>query len=312
MFDSMSTRTPNPATIRPNSPVAVEFGVVAGVLLAVYLWADVLAAPLSTAIESVAGVDGLVVTGLLTGSVIVGGLVAFAGVYAGFRDVDVGLALPNADDWRLVGLAALAPVAAVAVTKLVGVASGVPYNSLTMSAYVGGVVTPFLVLTGLGLLVGVPSLVVVCQVLVQGSFERVVGGDAAVVLTTLVAGFVATSNTGGLTAVPDRGTLLGVCLFVPALWLAAYAARRIDRRWLRTLGYLPAVLFVALVGLSAVAAVDSVAAGAFALTHLGVLGFAAYAYDRTDSLAVPAVAYLSLSLANEVVVFAFEAGMQSW
>lgn len=308
----MSIRTPTPAAIRSNSPVAVEFGVVAAALVAVYLWADVLAAPLSTAVESLPGVDGIVLVGLVTGVAIVGGLVAFAGVYAAIRGIDVGLALPGAGDWRLTALAAVTPVAAVALTKFVGVLTGVPYNSLTMTAYAGGTATPFLVITGLGLLVGVPGLVVVCQVLVQGSFERTVGSDAAVVLTTLVAGFVATSNTGGLTAVPDPGTLAGAVLFVPALGLAAYATASVDREWLRYLTYLPAVAFVALVVLSGIAAVDSVAGGLFAATHVGVLGFAAYSYDRTDSLAVPALAYLSLLLADEAVVFLFEAGMQSW
>lgn len=74
----------------------------------------------------------------------------------------------------------------------------------------------------------------------------------------------------------------------------------------------PAALFAALVVLSGVAAVGSVAGGLFALTHLAVLGLAAATYERTGSVAVPAVAYATLLLANRLVVFLFEAGLQSW
>ncbi|MFB6123197.1 MAG: hypothetical protein ABEJ78_07035 [Haloferacaceae archaeon] len=108
----------------------------------------------------------------------------------------------------VVGLAALAPPLLVGVTKLVGVATGVTYSSHLLAHYrAGTALTPILLVVGLGALVAVPSLVLTCQLLVQGSFRRVVGGRRAVVVTTLVTGFAMTSDTGGLTPVPDPGKL---------------------------------------------------------------------------------------------------------
>jgi hypothetical protein len=43
-----------------------------------------------------------------------------------------------------------------------------------------------------------------------------------------------------------------------------------------------------------------------------VLGVAAYAYDRSGSLLVPALAYASLLSTNRTVVFVLEAGMRGW
>jgi len=81
---------------------------------------------------------------------------------------------------------------------------------------------------------------------------------------------------------------------------------------LRYLTYAPVLLVTAVIVLSGVAEIESVAGGLFVTTHLAVLGIAAYAYERTNSVLVPALAYTSLLLANTTVMFVFEAGMQSW
>ena len=282
-------------------------------LVGVSLWRRLSSEVLSLAFGSPAAFDGLLLNGVVTGGVFVAGVALFAGLYAAVRDVDVGLALPSRNDLRLTGLAAVTPVALVGLTKLVGTATGVPYNSLTKTAYAADAsVTPVLIVAGLGLVVAVPVLVIVCQVLVQGSFRRVLDGGSAVALTTFATGFVAASTTGGLTPVPDRGTLAGAALFTLLFGGGLYARDRVADGRLRSLFLVPVLLFGAVVALSGVAAVESIAGGLFALTHLVVLGLAAYAYERTDSLAVPAVAYASLLLANRLVVYLFEAGLQNW
>ena len=297
---------------RPSHPIAVEFALVTATLVGVFLWRRLSRAAFSVVFGSPA-FDGPVVGGLVTGGFFVGGVALFAALYAGVRGVDVGLSLPTRDDLEPLGVAVALPVALVALTKLVGVATGVPYNSFTKTAYAADApVTAVLVVAGLGVAVAVPVLVIVCQVLVQGSFRRVVDGESAVVLTTLVTGFVAVSTAGGVTAVPDRGKIAGSALFALLLVGGLYARDRIDGGRLRSLVLAPAALFVALVVLSGVAAVGSVAGGLFALAHLAVLGVAAATYERTGSVAVPAVAYATLLLANRLVVFLFEAGMQSW
>jgi hypothetical protein len=297
----------------PSHPIAVEFGLVTAALVGVYLWRRLSREVLSLVFGSPAAFDGLLIAGLVTGGFFVAGVALFVALYAAVRDIDVGLRLPSRADLRLVGVAAVVPVALVGLTKLVGVVTGVSYGSLTKTAYAADApATPVLLVTGLGLVVGVPVLVAVCQVLVQGSFRRVLDGGSAVALTTFVTGFVAVSDTGGLTAVPDRGTLAGAVLFALLLGGGLYARDRVDGDRLRLLSLLPVLLFAALVVLSGVAAIQSVAGGLFALTHLAVLGLAAATYERTGSLAVPAVAYASLSLVNRLVVYVFEAGVQHW
>ena len=298
---------------RPSHPIVAEFALVTAALVGVSLWRRLSSDVLSLAFGSPAAFDGLLLNGVVTGGVFVAGVALFAGLYAAVRDVDVGLALPSRNDLRLTGLAAVTPVALVGLTKLVGTATGVPYNSLTKTAYAADAsVTPVLIVAGLGLVVAVPVLVIVCQVLVQGSFRRVLDGGSAVALTTLATGFVSMSTTGGLTPVPDRGKLAGAALFALLFGGGLYARDRVADDRLRALFLAPVGLFGAVVVLSGIAAVESVASGLFALTHLAVLGLAAYAYERTGSLAVPAVAYASLLLANRLVVYLFEPGMQNW
>lgn len=309
----MATRNGVGPFPRLELPIAVEFAVVTTALVGLYSWQRVVTTALSAVFGAPPWFGGVLVDGLVSGGVFVAGLGLFTLAYAAARDIDVGLAFPARTDASLVVLAGAAPVALVGLTKLVGALTGVPYNSLTMTAYAAGApLVPVVTVAGLGLFVAIPTLVLVCQVLVQGSFERVVGGDVAAVLTTLVAGFVMMSDTGGLATVPDVGKLVGVVLFTLALGVATYATEHVASERLRHVAYVPLLSVVALVVLSGVAGVESVAGGLFVVTHLAVLGVAACAYGRTRSLLVPALAYAGLLLANRTVVFLFEAGLRSW
>ena len=298
-------------TGRSNYPVAAEFGVVTAVLIGVALWqrlARLATAPLSEPLTSVSLPGGFPASGLVTSGLFVAGLGVIAGAYAASRDITVGSRFPSRAALPALGLAGTVPVVLVATTELVGLLTGVPYSTLTMTYYgTGGASLPVLVVIGLGTFVAVPSLVLVCQVLVQESFGRVVDGGRAAFLTTFATGFAMLGH-GGLSTVPERGKLVGAVLFVVLLAVGRIASESGTGDRVRSLAYLPVVSFVALVVVSGVAEVDSLAGGLFALTHLAVLGVAAVAYERTGSLLPPAAAYLSLSLANAGVVLVVEGG----
>lgn len=302
-----------PSADRTSHPLVTEFALAVVVLAGFYLWLRVVPTAPSPTFDALPFSGSLLVDGLVRSGLLLAGLCLFAGAYATQRGIEVGVAPPSGDDLSLAGSALLIPAVLVGLTKVVGDLTGVPYGSLTLTAVAADApVEPFLVVTGLGLFVGVPSYLLTCQVVVQGSFENAVDGDVAVVLTTVVTGFLLTGSPGGLSPVPELGKLVGAVLLVLAVGVALRVPERVDRRWLRFLAYAPAILLAALVVLSGVAAVESVAGGLFVTTQIVVLGLAAYAYERTDTLLVPALAYLSLSLTSSAVVFVFEAGMRSW
>ena len=309
----MSLQNSASASLRSHHPFAVELGIVTALLLGVYLWREFVRGALTAVFGTPPVIGGIFFSALVSGGVLLLGLIVFTGAYAMYRDIDIGLRLPARNDATLAGMAVLTPVICVTVTKIVGTVTGVPYNSLTKTSVAADAsVLSVLLIAGLGLIVGVPALVAICQILVQGSFEQVVSTDAAIVLTTVMTGFVMVSNTGGLATVPEFGKLVGAVVFTLSLGVAVYASERIDSRWLRYLGFAPVLVVTAIIILSSVAEIETIASGLYAATQLAVLGVAAYTYNETESLFVPALAYASLLLANRTVVFVFEAGMQSW
>jgi len=309
----MSLQNGTGSSLPSDYPFAVELGIITALLIGVYLWQELVRESLTTVFGTPPVVGGIFLSTLVSGGVLILGLIVFTGAYATFRNIDIGLRIPSRNDVSLAGIAVLVPVVCVAVTKLVGTVTGVPYNSLTMTSVAADApVLPVLLIAGLGLIIGVPALVVICQVLIQGSFEQVVSASPAIVLTTAMTGFVMVSNTGGLATVPELGKLIGVVVFTLSLGVAVYANERVDRSWLRYLGFAPVLLVTAIIILSGIAEIETIAGGLYAATQLAVLGVAAYTYNETESLFVPALAYTSLLLANRTVVFVFEAGMQNW
>lgn len=307
----MAGRAPNLATLRKRHPIATELGVVVAVAVVFSVWPRVASTVSTPILDSLALPDGLLADGLVTGGVLLAGLCLFTGAYATYRDVEVGTELPTGDDLLLAGAALLTPAGLVGLVKTVGDRTGVPYGSLTKT-YVAGdaALEPLLMVTGLGLLVGVPGFLLLCHVVVQGSFGKVLDGDGAVAATTAATGFLLTSDAGSLSAFPGRGRIAGAVLFVLAVGVALYAAERVRHERLRLLAYLPAILLVGVTVVSGVAEVESVAGGLFAVAQVAVLGLAAYTYERTDTLLVPALAYASFYLTGTMIVFVFEAGIQ--
>lgn len=302
----MSLRTP--FAVRPNRALLRESVLVTAVLGALALWRRVVhlvADSLVPILDPLSTVAAFVAGGVAAGGLFVAGVALLVRAYAARRGVDAGFALPTREDLRPLALTAAVPVALVCVTALVGTATGVPYGSLTRTHYgPSPSLVPLLATVGVHVAVLVPGLALVCQGVVQGSLRRVFDGPRAVVATTLVAGFALTGGAGGLTAVPEAGKLAGAVVFVALLALTVHASERIAREDLRPLASVPVALFVALAVGSGLTEIDSLAGGLFALTHLAVLGVAAYGYDRSDSLLVPAFAYLCLSLSNAAVVVA--------
>lgn len=297
---------------RTDHPLATEFALVVAATIGFYLAFHSVTAATFRLLDLAALPGGLLVEGLLQGTVLLVVVGLLVGAYATRRGIEIGLTLPTREDLPAIVATVAVPVLLVGLTALVSVATGASYSSLANASYVPDVALwPVAVVVGLGLFVGVPSYLLFCQVLVQGSFERVLGGDVAVTLTTATTGFLLVGTGGGteLSPFPDRGRLVGAVLFVLAVGVALYGANRTDRRWVQYLSMVPALAFVVAVGVSATAAVASPTGALFAGTQLVVLGLAAVTYEQTDSLVVPAFAYLSFALAHDAVVFAFEMGL---
>ena len=300
-------------TRRSDHPIFVESTIVVTALVGVAFWQLVVRVSLSGVAETLNRSDGVVAGGVLTGGALLTGLVAYAGVYANYRRLDVGVERPDGGDLPVALVAAVVPAVLVGVTKGVGLLTGVSYGSLTKTGYgASATLSDVLPLAGLELIVGVPALVVVAQVFVQKSFERVSGGGTAVALTTVTTSFVLLHAKRGITVVPEWGRLVGAAVFLVLLEFALHVSGRVERRWAQRLSYAPVVGFVLLVVGAELATVGSVAGGLFVLTHVLVLGVAAVGYDRTGSVFVPALAYLSLLVSNRAVVFVFEAGTASF
>lgn len=303
-------------TARSEHPLTAELAAVVAALVALSVWQHVARAYVVPAVGFTPGgpgfdaVDSLLVAGVVTGGILLAGAVAVVGAYVAVRDLDVGLALPAARRPAVVAVAA--PLALVVATKLVGVLTGTAYGTLLQRSYgAAATVEHFATMTALTLLVGVPTLLLVCQVVVQGSVRRVVGGDVAVAVTTLLAGFLLVDATGGPSTLPEPGRLVGAALFVVAVAAALYGLERFERPWLRYLSVAPVVLLVGGTAVAGIAAVGTVSAVLFVGVKVAVLAVAALTYERTDSLLAPALTYACFLAASEAVVFFLEAGVGS-
>ncbi|ACV49243.1 MULTISPECIES: hypothetical protein [Halomicrobium] len=310
----MATTGPLGETRRP---LATELLIVVAALLAVQLWTGTLwkrvvgpsvrNLPLADAL----GVDGFgafLASSFVYSGPLVASLVVIAAVYVRARNLPVGTALPGRSDLALVALAVVTPAVLIGVTDLVGNVTGVPFKTLVLTAYAER--APFTFVAGTTLarvFVAVPLALVLNQVLVQGSVRSITSSDTAIVLTTLLGAFVL-GDQGLVGGIGETPKYVGVGLFALASLAVHVSRTRFDARWIRAVAAVPAVLFVVLSGTQWVASIDSIAAGLYGFANLATLGVAAYTYERTDSLLVPALAYASLFVTSEAIVFLFEPG----
>ncbi|MFC6990820.1 hypothetical protein ACFQH3_02910 [Haladaptatus sp. GCM10025707] len=263
--------------------VLVELGLVGAMLGVVYLWRQGLRAIAQSHTSVLGSVP--VVGGFASGFIFLAGLIVFIAAYASIRDVPVAFRLPDRTNRSAFVVAGFVPLALVALTKLVGVQTGVPYGTLTKTSYAtDAALAPILLILGLAVVIGVPTLVLICQVLVQGTLRQVFDGTATFILTAVFTGVAMMSTTGGFALAPDLGKLVGTLLFVLAFGVALYATARTQRASIRYLAYLPLVFLAVVVLVPGINATDSVAEGLFTLTHLAVFAIAAYTYEWSDSL----------------------------
>lgn len=297
-------------------PIVAELFTIICVVLVVKLWVllgwrgPVGNAVIGLPLTEVLGVHGtaafaasaFVSSGLLLASV---GLIA--AIYVTLRGLSVGRLFPAvADAWLLVP-AITAPALLVAVTDLAGGLTGQSFSSVVLLRYGSEASIGFFVTTlGVKLFATVPLVVLVNQVVVQSSFRRTVGGDGAIVLTILLTAFVV--GEGGLDTFGEFGRYVALVLFAVAVLVTLVAWSRFDRHWIRAIASFPAVLFVFLAGVEWLASIGSLSAGLYGIATVTTLAVAAYTYERSNALLVPALAYSSLLVASELVLFVLESG----
>ncbi|KAB1193703.1 hypothetical protein GJR96_09735 [Haloferax sp. MBLA0076] len=306
----MSFRSSVNSSAESSASLAVEAGFVVAALLGVALWQFFVDTTASGVAQPLLRRGGILVGSLVTGGILLAGLTVYASVYTSVRDIDVPSTGPSASDAGVIALTVLGPAVLVGATKLVGSVTGVTYGSLTKTGYgADATLAAVFPLTGLELVVGVPVLVLVSHVFVQSSFRRVATDRVAIAATTVTTVFVLVNVNRGLVFVPNVGRLAAAAVFLLLLGVALTVSVRTTRDWTRVLCYVPALGFVVVVIGSELVTIGSVAVALFVLSHALVLGIAAYAHERTRSLFVPALAYISLIVSTDAVVFFFEAGL---
>lgn len=250
----------------------------------------------------------LLVTGLVGGSLFLVPVTLLAVGYVRVRDVPVALEWPGPADLPLVAVAAVGPPSLALAVDAVADATGTSTSAVSGTfATAQGQVPLFLVLTALALLVTLPVYLLAAHVVVQSSLRRVASGPVSVALTTAIVGAPTLWGPSGLFS---RNVVLAAALFVPAVALAVLARDRFDRASPRYLGHAPLAAFVVLVPVDFLWFAGGLAEVTYPLAQVAVVGFGAYAYERTDSLALPALALAGFEVATGAIVFFLEAGVR--
>ncbi|WP_436909317.1 hypothetical protein [Halosimplex marinum] len=290
-------------------PLAREAAVAVAAFGAFVLWIHALW-PVASTLRSVVrpgalaetGLGSLAATALTNAAVVVAGTIVFTVAYARVRGRPLPLGSPDRADLPVVAAAVLAPVGVVAAVQLLAGATGTNLAALTGSSYAAGA-DPFTagVVTALGLSFGLPAYVLVTHALVQRTLRSAASPAAAVGLTTLLVGTVGPTDlvSAGL---PLRVAVVTL-LLIASIALPVYAADAFDRGWLSALSALPLAVFAAGALLQWVTGLDGVAGAALGLAEVGLVGISAYAYERTESLLPPALAYAAFVVARDAVAF---------
>ncbi|WP_415380922.1 hypothetical protein [Halosimplex sp. TS25] len=306
-----------PASIRTpldRRPLAREVAVAAAIVGAFVCWIQLLwpvaglfTSSLGPASLAESGVGSLAATALSNAAVVVAGTVAFAAGYARLRDRSLPLSLPARDALPVVGAVALAPVAAIAAVELLAGATGTSLAALTGTSYADGAgpLVPA-VLTIVVLFMTLPAYVLVTHALVQRTIRSAASPGVAVGVTTLLVGTV--DPTGLISSGSPLQVAAATLFAVGGIALPAYAADAVDRAWLTAFCAVPLAIFVGGVLFQSVTAVDGVAEGALELAKVGLVGAGAYAYERTDSLVPPALAYAAFVVARDAVSYLVATG----
>ncbi|QLH77852.1 hypothetical protein HZS55_11325 [Halosimplex rubrum] len=249
----------------------------------------------------------LAATALSNRAVLLVGIAAFALVHGRLRGQPVGVSLPGRSDVPTVATAALVPVAGVAAITVLASTQGTTLAVLEGTYYAQntGPLLPA-TLTLLTVLVGLPAYVLVAHEIVQRPLSAAGRPWAAVAVTTLFVGTIGPRELVG-TGLPMRAVVVFLVL-AASVALPAVAAHTFEYEWLPLLCGIPLALFVGGVLVGFAGQTDGVADGALALVGLAVVAVAAYGYERTGSVVVPAVAYVAFVVSSDAVAFALGIG----
>jgi len=253
--------------------------------------------------------DSDITLSLVRGMLSLAGMGALVAVYAVYRDHPLPVSLPDRPHGRLLGGVVVATgTLAVAAFVPLAVQSGVGTSDL-VSAVLG---LPDLLLdrTLVRLTVFVLGMVLLYHGLVQAGLQRVLDHDRdlTVAVTTLVGGYLVTPQFPSYGTFADApwlylwGARAAVAaVFVLALGVTVYAERRTVDGRMRALAMLPVVVALALVALVLVTAVESPMGAVAVVPRIAVVGIAAYAYDRTESMVAPTLTYATFALVSAVL-----------
>lgn len=301
---------------RPHDATALGLGVLFAALVAISLWAAVVAQATQFVVR-LGELPGALL--LVSGATSLVGLAGGALLFARYRDIDLSLGRPRSGTLGTALGTVVAPVALVVGTALVANAVfGVTLSSLT-HRFVSPDASPRFLLWTMGLpavFVGVGYGVLFCG-LVTERVRTLVGREDAVAVATLLSGFFWLLPIDAVTGlrisvgsvVEFTASLVFGVAFAMGLGIlhrrvetdagstAGFDASALERRHLLVLAVAVVGLFGAATGLTSVGeiVVDGLWITAFAA---GVLG-----YDRTRSAWVPALALAGFTLALGAVVY---------
>lgn len=299
-----------------NRSVAVELAAAVALLVAVQIYVN-LFSRVSDRLEDVLVATSLeephTVLTAIDGVLVLGGIAVIGVAYGSRRGVSVPTALPDRADGRLVGVAVLGAALIGLVPNLVGVAFlGVPTEHLATSIL--EVDQILFDRTGIWMAWFTAGMVLLYHAFVQTAFRRVLDGDRAVALTTLLGAYaVIPEFPGGSSLFLVSGPWLHftaertavAALVLLALGVAVYADERVEDDRVRRFALVPLVA----AGGVALLAIGTAFEGPLELLpvvgKIGVVGVAAYAYDGTESLVAPAAVYAAFALVVSVVSRAY-------
>ncbi len=294
-------------------PLARETALALVAIAGFVVWVDLVATVVGTVRPGSAllafvdgGVASLTVNALANGAFIVGGMAVFAVGYVRVRGFSLPPLLPDRSDLPATGAAFLAPVVLVALVHAAAAVAGGSLATVTGTNYAAGSAAPVAALvTGIELTLTVPSALLATHVVVQRSVRRAADGTVTVAVTTLVLGL-----NGPFEVTSTRPFMLAAAALLTALALAlpVYAEGTFNRRWLTAFTAVPFAVVAGFVLIDWVTRLGGGANGAFALAEVAVVAVAAVAYERTDALLVPALAYVSLAASSEAAVFLLQVG----
>lgn len=246
---------------------------------------------------------------IVRSALVLAGMGVLATSYAAWREYSLSVSLPDRADGRLI-VTAIAGTAVLATLPflLLAVRMDVGVSHVTATvADLGGV---FLTRPLIRITLFVAGMVILYHGFVQGALQRVIGHDRnlAVVVTTLLGGYMVAPNvvTYGTFATGPWLFLWGpraavAVLFVFALGVAVYATKRVDDGRMHKLAMLPAMVTLGLTVLVLSSEVGSPAGALVMVARVTVVGVAAYAYNRTESIVSPALVYATYAVVSTVL-----------